>query len=75
MSTHFSGKVKALDVNVDYKITDFEDEEEYNQVASSDEKNIQIVDNIKENNIDKDFLADISKKDALFPDIDYKIYM
>ena len=30
---------------------------------------------IKENNIDKDFLEDISEKDDIFPDIDYKIYM
>ena len=30
---------------------------------------------IKENTIDKDFLEDISEKDDIFPDIDYKIYM
>lgn len=30
---------------------------------------------IKENNIDKEFLEDISEKDAIFPDIDYKIYI
>ena len=29
---------------------------------------------IKENNIDKDFLDDISKKDCIFPDINYMIY-
>ena len=29
---------------------------------------------IKENNIDSFFLADISKKDCVFPEIDYKIY-
>ena len=52
MSTHFSGKVKALDVNVDYKITDFGDEEEFNQSASSDEINIQTVDVNEEKNIE-----------------------
>ena len=30
---------------------------------------------IKENSIDKEFLEDILAKDAIFPDIDYKIYM
>ena len=30
---------------------------------------------IKENNIDEDFLKDISKKDCVFPDIDYKIFL
>lgn len=30
---------------------------------------------IKGNNIDKEFLEDISEKDAIFPDIDYKIYI
>ena len=29
---------------------------------------------IKDNNIDKEFLADIMKKDAIFPDINYMIY-
>ena len=29
---------------------------------------------IKNNNIDKDFLNDIQKKDCIFPDIDYHIY-
>ena len=29
---------------------------------------------IKDGDIDKDFLADVSKKDKLFPDIDYLIY-
>ena len=52
MSTHFSGKVKALDVNVDYKITDFGDEEEFNQSTSSDEINIQTVDVNEEKNIE-----------------------
>ena len=30
---------------------------------------------IKENNIDLEFLKDIQEKDPIFPDIDYKIYM
>ena len=30
---------------------------------------------IKEDNIDEDFLKDISKKDCVFPDIDYKLYL
>ena len=30
---------------------------------------------IKENSIDIDFLNDISQKDAIFPDINYKIYL
>ena len=30
---------------------------------------------LKENNIDTKFLEDISEKDPIFPDIDYKIYM
>ena len=29
---------------------------------------------IKEDKIDKDFLEDISKKDCVFPDINYMIY-
>ena len=29
---------------------------------------------IKDDNIDEDFLNDISKKDCVFPDIDYRIY-
>ena len=29
---------------------------------------------IKNDEIDEDFLKDISKKDCVFPDIDYKIY-
>ena len=30
---------------------------------------------IKEDVIDEDFLKDISKKDCVFPDIDYKLYL
>ena len=30
---------------------------------------------IKDDNIDLDFLKDIAEKDCIFPDIDYKIYM
>ena len=30
---------------------------------------------IKENNIDSEFLKDIWEKDCIFPDIDYKIYL
>ena len=30
---------------------------------------------IKENNIDPDFLKDVQEKDCIFPDIDYRIYM
>ena len=29
---------------------------------------------IKENNIDEEYLKDISKKDKIFPDLDYNIY-
>ena len=29
---------------------------------------------IKEDKIDEDFLKDISKKDCVFPDIDYMLY-
>lgn len=35
----------------------------------------KLYNQIKENNIDEKFLDDISEKDAIFPDIDYKIYM
>ena len=34
----------------------------------------KLYNSIKENNIDENFLKDISKKDAIFPDIDYMIY-
>ena len=36
---------------------------------------MKLYNQIKENNIDKDFLKDIEEKDPIFPDIDYKIYM
>jgi len=35
----------------------------------------KLYEQIKENSIDEKFLEDISEKDAIFPDIDYKIYM
>lgn len=35
----------------------------------------KLYNQIKNNEIDKEFLKDISEKDSLFPDIDYKIYM
>ena len=35
----------------------------------------KLYNQIKENEIDEVFLKDISKKDCVFPDIDYKIYM
>ena len=35
----------------------------------------KLYNQIKENNIDEVFLKDISKKDCIFPDIDYRIYM
>ena len=34
----------------------------------------KLYEQIKENNIDKDFLKSIKEKDLIFPDIDYKIY-
>ena len=34
----------------------------------------KLYDQIKQNKIDKEFLKDISKKDKIFPDIDYMIY-
>ena len=34
----------------------------------------KLYEQIKENNIDKDFLKDIQEKDCVFPDIDYRIY-
>ena len=34
----------------------------------------KLYEQIKENNIDKDFLKEIKKKDCVFPDIDYNIY-
>jgi len=34
----------------------------------------KLYNQIKENNIDEEFLKDISKKDCVFPDIDYMIY-
>ena len=35
----------------------------------------KLYDSLMSGNIDKKFLKDISEKDAIFPDIDYKIYM
>lgn len=35
----------------------------------------KLYNQIKENNIDKDFLNSIYKKDCIFPEIDYKIYL
>lgn len=35
----------------------------------------KLYNQIKENNIDIEFLNDIYEKDPIFPDIDYKIYM
>ena len=35
----------------------------------------KLYNQIKENEIDEVFLKDISKKDCIFPDIDYRIYM
>ena len=35
----------------------------------------KLYNQIKEDNIDEEFLKDIQKKDAIFPDIDYRIYM
>ena len=35
----------------------------------------KLYNQIKENNIDEVFLKDISKKDCIFPDIDYRIYL
>lgn len=35
----------------------------------------KLYNQIKENKIDIEFLKDISEKDPIFPDIDYKIYM
>lgn len=35
----------------------------------------KLYDQIKNSNIDKDFLSDIEKKDDIFPDIDYHIYI
>ena len=34
----------------------------------------KLYNQIKNDNIDKDFLSDIMKKDPIFPDIDYIIY-
>ena len=34
----------------------------------------KLYDMLKENNLDEEFLKDISKKDKIFPDIDYMIY-
>ena len=34
----------------------------------------KLYDQIKANNIDKDFLSSIYKKDCIFPEIDYMIY-
>lgn len=35
----------------------------------------KLYNQLKENKIDKEFLKDISEKDDIFPDIDYKIYL
>lgn len=35
----------------------------------------KLYNQIKENSIDIEFLRDISEKDSIFPDIDYKIYL
>ena len=35
----------------------------------------KLYNQIKENNIDLDFLKDIQEKDCIFPYIDYRIYM
>lgn len=35
----------------------------------------KLYNQIKNNEIDEEFLTDISEKDAIFPDIDYKIYI
>ena len=35
----------------------------------------RLYNEIKNNNIDKEFLKDIEKKDCIFPEIDYRIYM
>lgn len=36
---------------------------------------MKLYNQIKSGNIDKEFLEDISEKDAIFPDIDYRIYI
>jgi len=35
----------------------------------------KLYEQIKSGSIDEEFLKDISEKDAIFPDIDYKIYI
>ena len=35
----------------------------------------KLYEELKSNNVDEAFLKDISEKDAIFPDIDYRIYM
>ena len=35
----------------------------------------KLYNQIKEDYIDEDFLKDIQKKDAIFPNIDYRIYL
>lgn len=35
----------------------------------------KLYDELKSGKIDEEFLKDISEKDAIFPDIDYRIYM
>lgn len=35
----------------------------------------KLYEQIKENKVDESFLNDISEKDAIFPDIDFRIYM
>ena len=34
----------------------------------------QLYNQIKENDIDKNFLKSLQEKDCIFPEIDYKIY-
>ncbi len=34
----------------------------------------KLYEQIKQDNIDEEFLKDIAKKDCVFPDIDYQIY-
>lgn len=35
----------------------------------------KLYNDIKSNTIDENYLKDISEKDSIFPDIDYKIYI
>ena len=41
---------------------------------SEREKMVEKILEIKEDNIDEEFLKDIMKKDKIFPDIDYMLY-